>query len=553
MFSASGMYTCMSTDCYAMNQMKSTKCTRGMAVAPHAMAAESAVAVLREGGNAIEAMVAAAATIAVVYPHMNGIGGDGFWLISVPGKEPVAIQACGYAAEKADISFYKNVGLKQIPFRGPHATNTVAGTVAGWDLALKWGESNLSSPARLPLSRLLKDAIHCARNGVPVSYGLHQQIASTLDQLRLSPGFSSLFAPSGEALRPDELLYQPALANTLEKMAVNGLDDFYHGDTARLIASELEDAGSLLRFNDFDNYEASLVRPLSLHTDAGTVYNLPPPSQGLVSLLITGIIERQRKKDAIVDEAGFIHQAVEATKLAFNLRDRHISDPAHMTVDPQSLLAPENIEILSQKIKDGRTQTWGGGRGPADTVWMGVVDGSGTAVSFIQSIYHEFGSAVILPTSGIIWQNRCSSFSMDPAAINRLQPGRFPFHTLNPALVRLADGGVMVYGSMGGDGQPQTMAAVFDRILHQGMSPQEAVDAPRWLLGRTWGEISDTLKIENRLSQATTDTLRRYGHDIQIYPPYDDLMGHAGTIICHGNGLLEGGSDPRSDGGVVYW
>ncbi len=536
-----------------MNQMKSVKCTQGMAVAPHAMAAESAVAVLRDGGNAIEAMVAAAATIAVVYPHMNGIGGDGFWLISAPGKEPVAIQACGYAAQKADIPFYKKAGFQQIPSRGPHAANTVAGAVAGWSLALEWAEQNLTEPARLPLSRLLKDAIHYARYGVPVSDGLHQQIASRLNQLRLFPGFTSLFAPSGEALNTDELLHQPALANTLEKLAINGLDDFYHGDIARLIASELNAAGCLLQFSDLDSFGASLVKPLALEIDAGTVYNLPPPSQGLVSLLITGIIEYQRKKGAIVDEADFIHQCVEAIKLAFDLRDRHITDPAHMKVDPQSLLAPENIEMLSQQIAADRTRAWEGGRGPADTIWMGVVDSSGTAVSYIQSIYHEFGSAVILPDSGIIWQNRCSSFSLDPAATNPLQPGRLPFHTLNPALVRLVNGDVMVYGSMGGDGQPQTMAAVFDRILHQGMSPQAAVAAPRWLLGRTWGESSDTLKIESRLSPATTDILRRYGHDVEIYPPYDDIMGHAGAIIRRRNGMLEGGSDPRSDGGVAIW
>jgi gamma-glutamyltranspeptidase len=536
-----------------MSLTNSIKCTQGMAVAPHALAAQSAIAVLKDGGNAIEAMVAAAATIAVVYPHMNGIGGDGFWLISVPGKKPVAIQACGYAAKKADIPFYKNNGFQQIPFRGPHATNTVAGTVAGWSLALKWAEKNIIESARLPLSRLLKDAIHFARNGVPVSDGLHHQIASKLEQLQLSPGFTALFAPSGEALNTDELLYQPALANTLEKLAINGLDDFYHGDIARLIASELEAAGSLLRFSDLNNFHASLVNPLALQTDAGTIYNLPPPSQGLVSLLITGIIESQRKKGAFVGEADFIHQSVEAIKLAFDLRDKHITDPAHMTVDPQSLLSHENIEMLSKQIEAERTRAWDGGRGPADTVWMGVVDGAGTAVSFIQSIYHEFGSAVILPDSGIIWQNRCSSFSLDLTTNNPLQPGRLPFHTLNPALLSLKDGGVMVYGSMGGDGQPQTMAAVFDRIMHQGMSPQEAVAAPRWLLGRTWGEVSDTLKMESRLSPATTDTLRCYGHDIEIYPPYDDIMGHAGAIIRHGDGLLEGGSDPRSDGGVAYW
>lgn len=542
----------MSTGCYAINQVKSVKCTQGMAVAPHAMAAESAVAVLRDGGNVIEAMVAAA-TIVIVYPHMNGIGGNVFWLVSGPGKEPVAIQARGYAVKKAVIPFYKKAGFQEIPSRGPHAANTMAEAMASWSQALEWAEKNLTEPARLPLYRLLKDAIHYARYGVPVSDGLHQQIASRLNLLRLFPGFTSLFAPSGEALNTDELLHQPALANTLEKRAINGLDDFYHGDSACLIASELDAAGCLLQFSDLDSFGASLVKPLALKIDAGPVYHLPPPSRGLVSLLITGITEYQRKKVAIVDEADFIHQCVEAIKLAFDLRDRHITDQAHIKVDPQSLLAPDNIEMLSQQIAADRTRAWGGGRGPADTIWMGGVDSSGTAVSYIQSIYHEFGSAVILPGSDIIWQNGCSSFSFAPYATNPLQPGHLPFHTLNPELVRRVNGDVMVYGSMGGDGQPQTMVAILFRILHQCMSPQAAVAAPRWPLGRTWGESSDTLKIEIRLSPATTDILRRYGHDVEIYSPYDDIMGHAGAIIRRRNGMLEGGSDPHSNGGVAIW
>ena len=535
-----------------MTQIQSAKCMQGMAVAPHSLAAESAVAVLRDGGNAVEAMVAAAATIAVVYPHMNGIGGDGFWLISKPGEAPVAIQACGFAAEKATIDFYRQAGYEQVPVRGPLAANTVAGTVGGWECALEWaGEKMANVP--LPLTRLLDDAIHYARHGVPVSAGLHQQITARLPLLGQHPGFCGLFAPEGQALGPDDLLLQPALANTLERLATHGLSDFYHGETARLIASELEAAGSLLRFSDLDAYRAARVKPLALETENGTVYNLPPPSQGLVSLLITGIIEQQRKKGAIADEADFVHHCVEATKLAFTLRDRHITDPAHMTLDPQSLLTADSIAQLSAQIVPDRAQAWGKGRGPADTIWMGVIDGTGTAVSFIQSIYHEFGSAVILADSGIIWQNRGSSFSLDPNATNPLQPGRLPFHTLNPGLARLANGDALVYGSMGGDGQPQTLAAVFDRILHQNMTPQAAVAAPRWLLGRTWGESSDTLKIESRLRAATTDTLKQYGHDVDIYPPYDDLMGHAGAILRHCNGMLEGGSDPRSDGGVARW
>ncbi|OAT50941.1 gamma-glutamyltranspeptidase [Kluyvera georgiana ATCC 51603] len=188
-----------------MTQIQSAKCMQGMAVAPHSLAAESAVAVLRDGGNAVEAMVAAAATVAVVYPHMNGIGGDGFWLISRPGEEPVAIQACGFAAEKANIDFYRQAGYTQVPVRGPLAANTVAGTVGGWERALEWAGEHTDNAA-LPLTRLLHDAIHYARHGVPVTSGLHQQITARLPQLGQYPGFCGLFAPEGQALTPDDLL-----------------------------------------------------------------------------------------------------------------------------------------------------------------------------------------------------------------------------------------------------------------------------------------------------------------------------------------------------------
>lgn len=535
-----------------MKQPGSAKCENGMAVAPHALAAESAVAILKEGGNAVEAMVAAAATIAVIYPHMNGIGGDGFWLISGPGRKPVAIQACGYAGEKADIAFYQQRGLAQIPSRGPLAANTVAGTVGGWSQALTWAGQHLSSPP-LALSRLLKEALSYARNGVAVTPGLHGQICRRLPQLAHLPGFSELFAPGGQPLQAGEMLRQPALASTLERLIVSGLDDFYRGETASLIAADLAAVGSPLTPDDLQRFSAPLVEPLVLEIGDDRVYNLPPPSQGLVSLLITGIIEEQRKKQAIHSESDFIHQCVEATKLAFNIRDSHITDPAWMREEPQTFLTADAIRHLSEQICPDRAMPWGRGRGPADTIWMGVVDREGTAVSFIQSIYHEFGSAVVLPQSGIIWQNRGSSFSLDPLATNPLQPGRLPFHTLNPGLAQRANGDVMVYGSMGGDGQPQTLATLFDRIINQGMEPQAAISAPRWLLGRTWGENSDTLKIENRISQATKAILTGYGHDVETCPAYDDLMGHAGAILRYHTGELDGGSDPRSDGGVASY
>jgi oxamate amidohydrolase len=195
--------------------------------------------------------------------------------------------------------------------------------------------------------------------------------------------------------------------------------------------------------------------------------------------------------------------------------------------------------------------SWGGATEPGDTIWMGVIDGEGRAVSFIQSIYHEFGSGVVLPETGINWQNRGCSFSLDPQALNALEPGRKPFHTLNPALAQLSDGRTMVYGTMGGDGQPQTQAAVFSRYVQMGMGLQQAVTAPRWLLGRTWGSMSESLKIESRFAPRVAEELRRRRHVVDVIGEFDETVGHAGALVRHPNGMMEGAYDPRSDGSVA--
>jgi gamma-glutamyltranspeptidase/glutathione hydrolase len=182
---------------------------------------------------------------------------------------------------------------------------------------------------------------------------------------------------------------------------------------------------------------------------------------------------------------------------------------------------------------------------------MGVIDADGSAVSFIQSIYHEFGSGVVLPGTQVNWQNRGCSFSLDPNRINALHPGKRPFHTLNPALALFTDGRTMVYGTMGGDGQPQTQAAVFTRYALYGQPLQQAVSAPRWLLGRTWGSMSETLKIESRFEDAVFETLRARGHDVEPLGAFDETMGHAGALVRHPDGVLEGAYDPRSDGAVA--
>ena len=488
---------------------------RGIAVAPHSLAAQSALAVLREGGNAIEAMVAAAATIGVVYPHMTGIGGDAFWLISVPGEAPLAIDACGSAARAATLRFYLDMSYERIPARGALAANTVAGTVAGWELALslssaRWG-------GQLPLSRLLADAVHYAESGVPVTASQEAATRAKRAELGKVPGFALRFVPGGEAPSRGKLFFQRSLGKTMRRLAQAGLSDFYRGDLARSMAQDLAALGSPLGLADLEACAATQVRPLELPHTLGRLYNMTPPTQGAVSLAIIGILERLGASTLEPESAAYVHAVVEATKAAFlGIRDPYLADPASMTIEPQALLEPARLDALAAGVDMQRARPWCGVSRPGGTVWMGAVDGAGRAVSFIQSLYHEFGSGVVLPGTQVNWQNRGCSFSLQEGHINALAPGKKPFHTLNPALARFADGRAMVYGTMGGDGQPQTQAAVFTRYALFGQPLQRAVSAPRWLLGRTWGSMSETLKLEARFAPQVIEELRRRGHEVEV-------------------------------------
>lgn len=525
--------------------MQSNMAPSGMAVTPHHLAGETALSVLRHGGDAIEAMVAAAATIAVVYPHMNGIGGDGFWLIMPPEGEPIAIDASGSAGSLACFEFY--AGEQAIPHRGPKAALTVPGTISGWDEALK--VSALLGGGQLPLSRLLADAIRYAADGIPVTESQATATHSKYQELASIAGFAETFLTHGEVPKAGSRFTQPRLADTLARLTVEGLESFYRGPLAAVMAEELAELGMPITYQDLAAQRAKRRIPLHLKHHKGDVYNMTPPTQGLVSLAILGITDNLDMAGA--NETLTIHRIVEATKKAFSLRDRYITDPRHITTSIQSLLEPEALAELATHIDDCRAAQWGAGKGPGDTVWMGVMDNSGLAVSFIQSIYHEFGSGVVLPKSGVLWQNRGAAFSLDPDHILALAPGKQPFHTLNPAAARLADGRTMVYGSMGGDGQPQTQAAIFTRHVIQNMPLQQAVSAPRWLLGRTWGQASDSLKLEGRFSPETFESLRALGHEVEALPDFSEAVGHAGAIVRHTNGMFEGAFDPRSNGSAA--
>ena len=516
---------------------------RGMVTSPHHLASEAGLRVLREGGNAIEATVAMAAMLAVVYPHMTAIGGDGFWLIAPGGQDPTGIDACGRAAAAATPEFYRARGCAVIPSRGPLAANTVAGTISGWGEALRL---SASLSGKLPLSRLVEDAAWSADNGFAVTRSQQDLTAEKLPELKNAPNFCATFLPGGARPREGQLMKFPALGATLKRLGTAGTDDFYRGALARELAADLQRCGSPVTEADLAAHRASRCTPLSVAIKGARLFNMPPPTQGLASLMILALFERLGVRKA--ESFDHIHGLIEATKQAFLVRDRIIGHPETMTERADHYLElPGSMNWRPASIASARCRAAGK---PGDTVWLGAIDASGLAVSFIQSIYFEFGSGCVLENSGIVWQNRGSSFVLEGGGPRQLAPGRKPFHTLNPALALFDDGRRMVYGTMGGEGQPQTQSAVFTRYV-MGRGLQAAVTAPRWLLGKTWGADSVTLKLESRFSSALVSALRAAGHNIEISEDFTSTMGHAGAIVRHVDGICEGASDPRSDGAAL--
>ncbi len=518
---------------------------KGMAVAPHRAAAESAAEVMRAGGNAVEAMIAAAATIAVVYPHTNSIGGDAFMIIAEPGRPPRFIDACGVAGSLATIERYRKEGHDELPTRGPLAALTVAGAVSGWSMAM---EAAASLGGRLSRRDLLGDAIRHAREGVPVSPSWWRKTVGNVETLKDVPGFAAHFLADGKAPEIGTNWRQPRLADTLDRLAHAGFGDFYRGDVAAEIAADLEEVGSPVTRDDLRRHEARLREPLSLKLDDCTLFNAPPPTQGLVSLIILGLFDRLGVTRG--ESFDHIHGLIESSKRAFIVRDAEITDPAYGG-DVKRFLDAGWLDKEAAAIDRRRAAPWGGDA-DGDTVYMAAVDGKGLAVSFIQSTYWEYGSGVVLPRTGITWQNRGISFSLDPRAVNPLKPGRKPFHTLNPAFARFRDGRIMPYGSMGGDGQPQFQSAVFTRHVRFGMELGEAIDAPRWRLGRSWGRDDVGVMMENRFDPDLVAALEGAGHAVVVLPDaYSEALGHAGAIVRRADGRLFGAADPRSDGAAI--
>jgi len=516
--------------------------------APHPAACEAGLAILREGGNALEAMIAVAAAVAVVYPHMNGVGGDSFWVIREPNGRVRSIEACGFAGEHATIDRYAKLELDAIPLRGPQATLTVPGTIGGWSVAAEMARGN---GGRLPRDMLLHHAIVAARDGAPVGRSEARYIlkddAALLDQ----PFFADAYFIDGRQPEAGAIRRFPALAATLERLADAGFDDFYRGDVARELAVDLERAGTPITRGDLARYRAVERPPLTARLKDCAIHMPQPPSQGFAGQMMLGVFD-----ELGVDRGETVehwHGLIESVKRANTLRDRVVADFDRMPEDPAQFLTRDSFRREAERIDMRRAAPWPlPGMEDGDTVWCGAIDRNGMAVSLIQSLFWEYGSGVLLPRTGVLMQNRGLGLSLDPLSLHALKPGRRPFHTLHAPLAVFDDGRVLSYGSMGGEVQPQITSNNFLRYARFGMGISTALDAPRMTFGRSWNAARATVKAENRVDPAILAALARLGHEVEVNAkPYADSFGHSGMLVRHADGHVLADHDPRADGGAI--
>ncbi|CAA7616365.1 gamma-glutamyltransferase [Magnetospirillum sp. UT-4] len=519
---------------------------RGMVASPHHLASQAGLAVLRDGGNAIEAALATAAAAAVLLPHACGLGGDGFWLIAEPGRPPISIDGSGSAAAAASPELFRGHGLEAVPATGPLAAITVAGAVSGWQLALdlseQWGGG-------MPLERLFEDAVHHARAGFAITSGQAAAAAANLAVLKATPGFASSFLGRNDNIAAGAAMTLPALADTLERLAAAGLDDFYRGAVARAVAEDLRRAGSPLKAEDFARHRGMRRRPLSLGLAAGTVHATAPPTQGLAALILLGLLERRGWPPA--GTFGWIQALAEAAGAGARVRDTHLADPHRMAVHAATYLSDHVLDRMAAEGDSAPEAPWRGGAG-TEAAWVGVVDGQGRTVSCVHGLFGPFGAGVVLPASGIVWHNRGAAFGLDPARADGLEPRRRPPHGLAPLLARLKDGRLLAWGGSGGDGLPQVLAQLFGRALAEstpadGNGLQAAVSAPRF------ARAGKRLCLEDGFTPDLAKALAEGGWAIDPLPRGGAALGQAGILLRRPDGIIAGAADPRGDGAVAGW
>jgi len=535
---------------YDLDRFESRRSTvyapNGVVATSQPLASDAGLTALRQGGNAFDAAVAAAAALNVVEPTSTGIGGDAFALYRTAAGEVGGIRSCGHApADATRTRVRKRLAAETgeaaddvtMPARGPH-TVTVPGTARGWEMTVeRFGQ--------LPLATVLEPAIGYATDGYPVSETI-ASYWSAAEELFEDRNAREAYLSDGTAPEPGETVRLEELGSTLRRIAREGADVVYDGDIGDTIVDAVRSRGGLLTKADLSSFTAELVEPISTTYNGAEVFQLPPSNQGLVALEALNIAAEVDAGDRRYDSPDRIHLFAEATKRAFEDGHRYIADPAYESIPPladRSYARRRAAEIDPDDATDASFGVPDSNAEDADTVLVCAADTAGNVVAFINSRFMGFGSGIVAGDTGIALQNRGASFTLDPDHPNRLEPEKRPFHTLMPSVVQFGAGDWAAFGVVGGYMQPQGQVQLLSNLVDYDMDLQPAIDAPRWRYRE-----DGALAVEGRLSGAVQSKLARRDHDVRVEIP---AMFGGGQIARHRDGVLSGATEPRTDGLAV--
>ena len=515
-----------------MTHRPTVRAANGIVASGHHLATATGLAALRDGGSAVDAAIAAAAVCAVVLPQRTSIGGDVFALVyDARARTVTAYNGSGAAPAAADATEFEH-GFGD---RGAKLA-TVPGCVAAWgDLMADHG--------RLGLDRVLSPAIAYAAEGFPVSDALEAAIGKESDRIAADPTAAEAYSPRGRHPRAGELLQQPDLAASLRAIAANGADTFYRGELAERIAEAIAGIGGWISGDDLAAHATERREPIETSYRGLRVVGQPPVSQGHVLLEELAIADGLDLRSMGWGSAEQIHTMVEIKKLAFADRDAMAGDPRSVPFVVEELLDSAFVAQRRRAIAGRAAERVEPAVLPANTTYLAVVDREGNAVSLIESVFSLFGSATMVPGTGILLNNRLSGFSLDRRSPNVLAPGKRPVHTLNTVMVLDGSTPRFVYGTPGAQAQVQTNFQLAVGLIDHGLGVQEAIEAPRW-----FHEAGRALKIESRISEQVRKGLSAKGHDLQLLDDWAEVTGGAQAVAVDENGVFSAGADPRREG-----
>jgi gamma-glutamyltranspeptidase/glutathione hydrolase len=511
----------------------------GMAATSHPLATATALSVLKQGGNAVDAAVAACATLCVVEPHMTGIGGDCFVILAEPDGSIYGLNGSGRSPARASGEWYR-AHFNSMPLSGVHSV-TVPGALKAW-------EALLQRFGTLGFDCLFADAIRYAEDGFAVHPRVARDWAQWEQELALDEGASLHALVHGHAPAAGSRHLSPALGATLKKVAGQGTKALYEGEIAREIAATVQARGGLLSEEDLAGVTADWIDPISTRYAGHEVFELPPNSQGITALILLNILAELGAGSLPPDSVERWHMEIEAARLAYAVRDRYVADPAMEAAEVARLLSPSFTRGLSAQADPARRNPAISlpGIPDADTVYLTVVDRDRRAVSFINSLYHAFGSKVATPRSGVFLQNRGACFTLEEGHPNEIGPSKRPLQTIIPAMSYRDGLPAVSFGVMGGAYQPMGHAHVFSNLVDHGMDPQAAIDHPRLF----WGS-DGVLEVEAGIGTDLQTALRDKGHLLRAAA--SPWGGGQMIVIDRKTGFLVGGSDPRKDGVALGW